>query len=799
MTNSQPALVATDDPNAPIVLTGTVLATLYSSDDGPYTVTRLRLDEGGHPLVVVGRYPSLATGEAVAVTGTWQRHPSYGRQLRASSVRLIRPATAEAIRRFLNSPLVPGVGPVMAARIVDHFGVESLDILDHDIDRLREIGGVGPVRAAQIGAAWANNAPYRDVLLALFDLGISHSRGMAIYLAFKEQAPLVVRSQPYRLARTVRGIGFKTADAIAQKIGIPQDAPARIEAGIAHVLQQAAQEGHAYLPADALTADARLLLGEEITVEALDAAITRLTTDHDLVVHDRHGLPSVYLPAFDRAEQALAYRLLALSVCPEENFGETCAAIDGKWERALDDVRPKVGADLAPEQRAAVRLAFEHRVTILTGGPGTGKTMTIRAMVTLVAAPTGRAARRMAEVTGLPAVTLHRLLKLGFAAASRDDADVPDDGSGTDEEPSRDVAPVRRPGNSRASGKMLDGDLIIVDEMSMVDLSLANALSRALPHGAHLVLVGDPDQLPSVRTGRVLHDLLEAGLFPTTRLRRIFRQGEGSGIAENAARINAGEMPVWWPANDVDDFFVFHEPDAERGVDLLVDIVTRRLVAKYGFTHDDIQVLTPTHRGLAGVPALNERLQVALNPPTADLAELVMGGRVLRVGDRVVQMKNNYDLDVYNGDLGKVVEIDAQRYLLRVVLDDGTSRLYAGQQLADLAHSYAMTIHKAQGGEFPVVVLPILPAQYILLSRRLLYTAVTRARKLVVLVGQTRAISMAVRDAGVEERYSGLVSRLRDLDAHTVRTRLELTVRTSKGQKHRPDKQQPSLFLPLVL
>jgi len=725
-------------------LRGVVERITYQNADNGYTVARLAPErataetqavQGADRLVtLVGTMADLTPGEAIVARGWWRNDPKHGWQFMVLDYQTALPATLQGRRRYLGRGLVKGIGPVMAGRIVATFGDATFDVIEATPERLTEVAGIGTVRAQRIAATWAEQRRIREVMTALQGYGVSTSLAVRIYKRFGDDSGRVVAQEPYRLARDVWGIGFKTADTIAQAVGIAADAPERLQAGVLHTLGAAGDAGHTLLPKDALITQATTLLGAEHT--PIMATIDVLAGTGDVIAVRPTAEPAEHLIAlapFARAESSLASRLQALAgAAHEARVRRTFAAVD--WMTAFHWLATTHGITLAPEQEAAVRMALTAPVTILTGGPGTGKTHTLRALLTLarakqlrplLAAPTGRAAKRMQEATALAAGTLHRLLGLKPGTKAGHDQDHP-----------------------------LEADLVVIDEVSMLDVLLANQLVKAIGPGTHLLLVGDPDQLPSVGAGQVLADLLRADRFPVTRLTRIFRQGAGSGIAMNAARINAGELPRF--GGDVPDCFFLPADDPVATAALVTDLVARRLPAHYGFTPGDVQVLAPMHRGDAGVGTLNTLLQARLNPGRDGQGEARGGGRVYRPGDRVLQLKNDYDLDVFNGDLGTVRDIDPGEQELAIDLDDGRSVRYPYANLFALTHAYALSVHKAQGAEFPAVVMPMVTAHAALLGRTLLYTAFTRARQLVVLVGQRKALSLAVSDWRQTPRQTSL-------------------------------------------
>jgi len=727
-------------------LRGVVERITYQHPDNGFTVARLAAERrsaepgttGDDRLItIVGTLPDLQPGEAILAHGFWRDDPKHGWQFHAVDYRTTLPATVQGMKRYLGSGLVTGIGPVNAARIVDAFGEATFDVIDATPERLREVPGIGPVRAARIAAAWAEQRHVREVMAALQGYGVSTSLAVRIYKRFGDESGRVITQEPYRLAREVWGIGFKTADRIAQAIGIAPDAPARLQAGILHALGQAAEDGHTLLPEPILLPRAATLLDTDPSKVA--AALLPLRETGDVVAAMQQGEVDrlLALAPFARAESSLASRLQTLAASGHRSrVGQAFAAVD--WATAFGWLAERHGLRLAPAQEAAVRMALTAPVALLTGGPGTGKTHTLRAILLLarakrlrcvLAAPTGRAAKRMAEATGQPAGTLHRVLAL-------------------------------RPGSQAGhhAANPLPADLVVVDEVSMLDALLANQLAKAVAPGTHLLLVGDPDQLPSVGAGNVLADLLAADTFPVTRLTQIFRQGAGSGIARNAQRVNAGQMPRF--GGDVQDCFFLPAADPAATASAVVDLVARRLPTRYGFAAGEVQVLVPMHRGPAGVGALNAALQERLNPGQVGGAEVRSGGRVYRPGDRVLQLRNDYDLEVFNGDLGTVQTIDPVAQELVVALDDGRQVRYPVANLFALTHAYALSVHKAQGAEFPAVVMPLLTSHAVLLGRTLLYTALTRARRLVVLVGQFKALALAVRDWRRVERHTALAGLL---------------------------------------
>ncbi|KAB8171132.1 ATP-dependent RecD-like DNA helicase [Streptomyces sp. 3MP-14] len=731
------------------VLEGVLERITYANEENGYTVARVDTGRGGGELLtVVGSLLGAQVGESLRMTGRWGSHPQYGRQFLVENYTTVLPATVQGIRRYLGSGLIKGIGPKTAERIVEHFGTETLEVIEADPKALIAVPGLGPKRTALIAAAWEEQKAIKEVMVFLQSVEVSTSIAVRIYKKYGDASISVVKNEPYRLASDVWGIGFLTADRIARAVGIPEDSPERVKAGLRYALSQASDQGHCYLPQERLIADAVKLLGVD-TGLVIDC-LGELTEDPEGAVRepvpDPEGergtearVTAVYLPPFHRAELSLAGQLRRLLRAEEDRLA-AFRTVD--WGRALGWLAGRTGAELAPEQEEAVRLALTERVAVLTGGPGCGKSFTVRSVVELarakgarvvLAAPTGRAAKRLAELTGAEASTVHRLLELkpgGDAAFDRD-----------------------RP---------LDADLVVVDEASMLDLLLANKLVKAVAPGAHLLLVGDVDQLPSVGAGEVLRDLLAPGSpVPAVRLTRIFRQAQQSGVVTNAHRINEGLPPV---TSGLKDFFLFVEEDTEQAGRLAVDVAARRVPARFGLDpRRDVQVLTPMHRGPAGAGALNGLLQESVTPARPGLPEKRFGGRVFRVGDKVTQIRNNYDKGangVFNGTVGVVTGLDVDEQRLTVLTDEDEEVPYDFAELDELSHAYAVTIHRSQGSEYPCVVIPVTTSAWMMLQRNLLYTAVTRAKRLVVLVGSRRALGQAVRSVSAGRRCTALDARL---------------------------------------
>jgi len=743
------------------VLEGVLERVTYVNEETGYTVARLDPARrgrgqggsgpggggylGGDDLVtVVGALLGAQPGESLRMRGRWGSHPQYGRQFVVEDYTTVLPATVQGIQRYLGSGLIKGIGPKLAERIVEHFGVAALDVIESEPERLIEVPKLGPKRTKAIAAAWEEQKAIKEVMVFLQGVGVSTSLAVKIYKQYGDGAIEVVRTEPYRLAGDVWGIGFRTADTIARAVGIAHDDPRRIKAGLQFTLSEATGDGHCYLPEEELIAAAVKILevGAGAVIDSLGALVAEEGVVREPLPGDEPGTTTaaIYLVPFHRAENALASSLGRLLGADADRMA-AFASVD--WDAAFRWLRGRTGGmELAPEQVDAVRLALTSKVAVLTGGPGCGKSFTVRSVVALaqargarvvLAAPTGRAAKRLAELTGHEARTIHRLLELrpgGDAAYDRD-----------------------RP---------LEADLVVVDEASMVDLLLANKLVKAVAPGTHLLLVGDVDQLPSVGAGEVLRDLLaEATGVPRVRLTKVFRQAETSGVVSNAHRINRGDYPL---VRDLPDFFLFPVEDAEEAAALTVDVVARRIPARFGLDpRRDVQVLAPMHRGAAGAGMLNGLLQEALTPARAGMPERRVGGRVYRVGDKVSQIRNNYDKGangVFNGTLGRITAIDPEAQTVTVRTDEDEDIVYEPAELDELIHAYAMTIHRSQGSEYPAVVVPMTMSAWMMLRRNLLYTAVTRAKKLVVLVGSRRAIGHAVRTVGGGHRHTALAHRL---------------------------------------
>ncbi|MXZ11842.1 MAG: ATP-dependent RecD-like DNA helicase [Gemmatimonadetes bacterium] len=708
-------------------LRGIVDRITFQNEENGYTVARLQVEGStaynNRLATIVGEMLSINPGETVVLEGEWTTHKQYGAQFKIESYQTVHPSTVEGMRRYLGSGLIKGIGPVTAKRIVDHFGKEALDVIERDPKRLVEVEGLGAKRAKWIIEVWEDQREIHNVMLFLQSHEVGTGYAVKIWKKYGHEAVELIRENPYRLSVDVWGIGFLTADRIAQKMGIPAHSDRRIQAGLLHVLNEAAdKEGHVFLPEDALIESCAEAL--DVPVDAIPPCVAQLLSEESIVVDDER----VYLPHLYYAEQGAATRCYQLSQVQRIVLGNIPAEI-----RAIEQ---RDGVTFAPRQKLALEKALSHNLLVLTGGPGTGKTTTIKGLIALLearnkkialAAPTGRAAKRMSEATGHEAKTIHRLLKFSPSEMAFE----------------------------KNFENPLEIEALIVDEISMVDTVLMNSLLRAVPISASVVLVGDVDQLPSVGAGNVLKDVIASGIVEVVELNEIFRQAQTSRIITNAHAINRGEMP--YVQNDRDaDFFFLEVSEPDQVVEMVCGLCAARLPRTYRLNSiEDIQVLVPMYRGETGANNLNQVLQDELNPKGQ---EMTRGGIRFRVGDKVMQVRNNYDRDVFNGDIGRVQGIEDD--ILRVRFQDRVLE-YEFSELDELVLAYAMSVHKSQGAEFRAVVMPLTTQHYMMLQRNLLYTAITRARELVVLVGTKQALGMAVRNNRVAERHTTLSQRIR--------------------------------------
>ena len=722
---------------------GTVEEIVFRNDSNGWTVISFRLDGSGRTSAV-GVLPFLSPGEHVILDGELVEHRDYGEQIRVDSYEQTRPETKSGVEKYLGSGLIRGVGPRTAKLIVRHFGAGTLDVLETEPQRLAEIPGIGPKRARQIAESFAEQNETRLTLIFLQGAGLTPAMSMKVYKAYGAQSESVLRRNPYRLADEIDGVGFQTADRIARDMGFAAESPERLRSGVQYVLTEAVgRMGHMYLPFDELADSAARILG--IGTGLAEHTVRELIMERRLVEDNIDGARAVYLPRLYQVECEAANLLLLRRREAREG-----GVSRGEAEREIAEYERGEGVRLSEQQREAVACAVCGGLTIVTGGPGTGKTTSINCILRILeargsvelCAPTGRAAKRMSEATGRPARTIHRLLEYS--------GDIGDFQKDEDD-------PIR-------------ADAVIVDEMSMVDIFLMRSLLKALRPGAKLVLVGDADQLPSVGAGNVLRDLIASEAAPVARLTEIFRQGRESHIIVNAHRINRGEYPII--QNRDTDFFLERRESAQAAADSVVALVRKRLPGYLGVDSlRGIQVMAPMKKGALGVIQLNARLQAALNPPDRSKPELVRGDCVFRLGDKVMQIRNNYDLEwtrgdehgegVFNGDIGYIAYLSRADRELTVEFDDGRRASYDDSMLDELEHSYCISVHKSQGSEFDAVVLPLITGAPMLMTRNLLYTAVTRARRLAVIVGREDCVRRMVDNNHILRRYSALQNRLR--------------------------------------
>ena len=725
---SSPAGSQRDPQREP--LSGLVERVTFHSPETGFCVLRLKVRGQRDLVTLVGHAASISAGEFVQAAGAWVNDRTHGLQFKADFLRATPPTTVEGIEKYLGSGLIKGIGPVYAKKLVKAFGEMVFDVIEQQPDQLRKVTGIGPKRAQRIVAGWADQKIIRAIMVFLHSHGVGTSRAVRIFKTYGPDAIQLITENPYRLARDIRGIGFKTADAVAFRLGIEKTAMIRARAGISYALAEATDEGHCGVPTGQLVPMAAKLL--EIEPPIVETALDLELKEGTVVADTLGGEPCVFLAGLHRAELAIADRLRRLA-----EGRVPWPSIDA--DKAIPWVEEKAGITLAEGQREALRRAVASKLMVITGGPGVGKTTLVNSILTVLkakrltialAAPTGRAAKRLSESTGLEAKTIHRLLETDPQAG----------------------------GFKHDETNPLDCDLLVVDETSMVDVPLMNALLRAVPGRAALLLVGDVDQLPSVGPGQVLGDIIESGAVPVVRLTEIFRQAATSRIIVNAHRINAGQMPDWPRAGTREaaesDFYFVEAATPEAGVARVIEIVRDRIPRRFGFDPvRDVQVLCPMNRGGMGARSLNIELQAVLNPPGELRVERF--GWVFGVGDKVMQVENDYDKEVYNGDLGIVSAIDPEEGTLTATFD-GRPVTYEYGELDEIVLAYATTIHKSQGSEYPVVVIPVVTQHYTMLQRNLIYTGVTRGKRLVVMVGQRRALAMAVRGAQARRRWSKL-------------------------------------------
>jgi len=721
-------------------LEGQIERITYTNEENGFTIAKLKVYGRPDLVTVVGNLMAPTPGEILKLKGEWTNHPKYGEQFKIVQYKTTVPASVYGIQKYLGSGLIKGIGPVMAKRIVKKFGEQTLDIIEDEIDKLEQVAGIGRKRIRMIRKAWDDQKEIRDVMLFLQGHGVSSGYATKIFKQYGNRSIQVVKKNPYRLATDIFGIGFVTADHIAERLGFDKNSELRAEAGILYVLHQLADEGNVYYPYEPLIDKCKEILEVEggIIVKAVDA----IAVERKIVIEKINETTGelkenrrVYLAKFHVTETGIARQIKALIEAPKSirSFDSSKAA---SW------VQEKLSVDLAENQVQALRSAAENKVLVITGGPGTGKTTIINALLKIftglririmLAAPTGRAAKRMSEATGYEAKTIHRLLEYS----------------------------IQKRGFKKDDEQPLDCDLIIVDEASMIDTILMYYLLKAIPLTATFILVGDVDQLPSVGAGNVLRDIIASDIIPVVRLNEIFRQAKESQIIVNAHKINNGILPSFTPSGPGNDFYFIEQEDPENVLRIILELVSDRVPQRFGFDPiDDIQVLSPMHKGTVGTGNLNIELQRWLNLHKDGVTR---GNRVFRTGDKVMQIKNNYDKEVFNGDIGRIVRIDPELREVDISFD-GRNVPYDFTDLDEIVLAYAVSVHKSQGSEYPAVIIPILTQHYILLQRNLIYTAVTRGRKLVIVIGTKKALAIGVGNDKTRKRYTLLEQRLRSSD-----------------------------------
>jgi exodeoxyribonuclease V alpha subunit len=718
-------------------LSGQIERITFTNEENGYTIARVKVQGRQDLVTVVGYLMSPAPGETLNLKGEWVHHPKFGEQFKVVEYKITVPATVFGIERYLGSGLIKGLGHVMAGRIVKKFGEKTLDVIENDIEKLTLVEGIGEKRITMIQQAWDEQKEIRNVMLFLQSYGVSSGYATKIFKQYGNRSVAVVTANPYRLATDIFGIGFVIADGIAEKLGVPKASPFRVEAGIIYVLNQLSDDGHVFYPYESLVKKSREMLsvGKDVVVEALGS----LAMDKRIIIEDinesidefKANNKGVYLARFHLCETSIAGRLKTLSTAPKSIRNLT-------GENALRWVQGQLDITLAENQAQAIRCALENKIMVITGGPGTGKTTIINAVLkifsklgvrTLLAAPTGRAAKRMSETSGHEAKTIHRLLEYSFTQG----------------------------GFQKNEEKPLNCDLLILDEVSMIDTILMHHLLKAIPTFATVVLVGDVNQLPSVGAGNVLNDIIASGTIPVVELNEIFRQAQESRIVVNAHKINRGILPKFETHEPGNDFYFIEQEDPEKVLEIILELTKTRIPRRFNLDPvDDIQVLTPMHRGVVGSGNLNMALQENLNPSQEMITR---GNRNFKVNDKVMQIRNNYDKEVFNGDIGRITHLRQDDYEMTVTFD-GRDVVYEFSDLDELVLAYAISVHKSQGSEYPAVVIPVLTQHYILLQRNLIYTAVTRGRNLVVMVGTRKAFAMGVNNDKTQKRFTYLKHRL---------------------------------------
>jgi len=714
-------------------LRGIIVRIIYYNEENGYAVLRIRPEELPREIVVTGLLPGINTGEKLLLKGNWIIHPEYGQQFQALSYQIEQPGDAEGITRLLSSSLIKGIGPKTAEKIVSTFGTESLDIIENEPKRLEEIEGIGRAKRVLIEKGWQENREIKNIMLFLQRYEIRINLAIKIYKTYGEKAFQILKANPYKLTQDIYGVGFKTADTIARNFGLGKNSSERLKAGLLYLISQYAEEGHCYARKENL-----LKRAEELLMTGRDkiASILEILLAEGKLIAENNA---VYHPVYYHTERKVAQRILSILNCQTTQIS-AFKSVD--WNTLFRWLHDRSRIPFSVQQKSAIRECLTNKITVLTGGPGTGKSTITRALTTvlqakklriMLAAPTGRAAKRLTEVTGLPAKTIHRLLEFSW----------------------QDGLSFRR-----NESNPLDTAMIIIDESSMLDINILNHLLKAVRDDTSLVFIGDVDQLPSVGAGYVLHDLIACGTIPVVRLEQIFRQQSDSSIITNAHRIRKGEQPQFSRNNG--DFFLFPADNPQKATDTIVQLVTEKIPQIFHFDPQrDIQVLAPMHKGEAGVSELNRRLQTVLNPFSGAEDEIIQAGKIFRKGDRIIQLSNNYEKGVFNGDLGFIKKIDRELQIVQASFEEKSVE-YEFSELDQLNHSYAITIHKSQGSEFPVIIIPLLMQHYIMLQRNLLYTGITRAQNLVVLVGNLQAVDTALRNNKTAHRNSMLNLLLKD-------------------------------------
>ncbi len=720
-----------------VYLQGQIERITYTNDENGYTIAKLKVYGQKDLVTVVGTLMAPTPGEIIKMKGQWVNHPKYGEQFKIVHYKTAVPASVYGIQKYLGSGLIKGIGPVMSKRIVKKFGKDTLDVIEKDIGKLIRVDGIGKKRIEMVKVAWAEQKEIREVMLFLQSHGVSSGYATKIFKQYGDRSIAVVKENPYRLATDIIGIGFVTADSIAEKLGFSKNSELRAEAGILYVLHQLSDDGHVYYPYEMLITKCQEIL--QVDREVIEKAFGTISLDKKIIIEDlnedvvefRENNKAVYLAKFHLSETSIANRLKKLI-----RTSKSIRKIDAG--NAIDWVQKQLSINLAEKQIGAIRCSIDNKVMVITGGPGTGKTTIINAILRvfeklkiriMLAAPTGRAAKRMSETTGHEAKTIHRMLEYS----------------------------IQKGGFQRNEENPLECDLLFIDEASMMDTILMHHLLKAIPKQATFILVGDVNQLPSVGAGNVLNDIISSAAIPVVELNEIFRQAKESQIIINAHKINNGQMPQISPSHPASDFYFIEKEDPEEVLQIILELAKERIPKKFGFDpFDGIQVLTPMHRGIIGAGNLNSELQETLNPGEGGL---LRGTRNLRVNDKVMQIKNNYDKEVFNGDIGKIARIDLENQEISITFD-GRCVDYDYADLDEIVLAYAVSVHKSQGSEYPAVIIPILTQHYMLLQRNLIYTAVTRGRKLVVVVGTRKALAIGVRNNKTEKRYTYLRHRL---------------------------------------